>query len=460
MKKFPKLLLLIAVTIILSYGITPSTIIPVIAHAEETTEEAELTASDYIQRLIWYYANEYSVDVERTLGDFKLFSSENNTTDYDQWKLIMDFWQGVDSEDPDYYTESYDVNNNGANIPEGLPEDDSLCIVVLGYSLNDDGSMQDELKGRCDAAVQLAMEYPNAYIACTGGGTAKDAPDITEADSMKSYIIDNYGDEIDESRIIVENESRSTVENAQNTYEILCADYPEVDQLVMVTSQYHLKRGSVLYNTVIVLKAFETGNTLLDIVGTYGWYREDKTSEGLSMEAMGVAQIAGVSIGGGGGPGGPGGSSGDELSFDISIPDSLEAVIANTHLLYGEEVIVKQAIAHYCFNDEELNITRDVTDDVVVTYSPEVLGSQQAEISYTEGDVTVIEYIDIVINTIEGDLDLDWDVDRDDLVILRSYLREDASVYPECDLNGDGTITIKDARKLVTICTCSKCVCP
>ena len=442
---------MITVTATFSLGVKLSSITPEIAHAEETA----LTASDYIQQVVWYYANGYSVDVERTLENFKVFSNNNSTTGYAQWKLIMDYWQGVDDEDPEYYTESYDVENNGANIPEGLPGDNSLCIVVLGYSLNDDGSMKDELKGRCDTAAKLALKYPNSYIACTGGGTAKNAPDITEADSMKAYLIDTYGDVIDESRIIVENESKSTVENAQNTYEILCSDYPEVKHLAMVTSQYHLKRGSVLYNTVIVLKAFESGNTLLDIVGTYGWYREDKTSEGLSMEAMGVAQIAGVSIGGGGGPGG-----GAAVSFDTSIPYSLEVDIADTSLFYGEELIVTKAIAHYSYNNEELSITRDVTDDVGIIYDSETLGSQQAEISYTENAVTVTAYINIAINTIKGDLDLDWDVDRDDLAIIQGHLREDASACPACDLNGDGTITIGDARKLVTLCTCSRCICP
>ena len=33
-------------------------------------------------------------------------------------------------------------------LPEGLPKDDSLCIVVLGYELAPDGSMKKELIGR------------------------------------------------------------------------------------------------------------------------------------------------------------------------------------------------------------------------------------------------------------------------------------------------------------------------
>lgn len=58
--------------------------------------------------------------------------------------------------------------------PDGLPDTNKHAFVVLGYALNSDGSMQGELKGRCQVAYESAMKYPNAYVVLAGGGTAAD----------------------------------------------------------------------------------------------------------------------------------------------------------------------------------------------------------------------------------------------------------------------------------------------
>jgi len=58
-----------------------------------------------------------------------------------------------------------------------------------------------------------------------------------------------------------------------------------------------------------------------------------------------------------------------------------------------------------------------------------------------------------------GDLDSDSDVDQDDLNILLTYRNQPASACPECDIDGDGIITVLDARKLVLLCTRPRCAC-
>ena len=60
---------------------------------------------------------------------------------------------------------------------------------------------------------------------------------------------------------------------------------------------------------------------------------------------------------------------------------------------------------------------------------------------------------------VPGDLDEDGDIDRDDVNIIKLNLNKPADTFPECDIDGDGTITILDARKLMMMCTCPRCVC-
>ena len=91
-------------------------------------------------------------------------------------------------------------------------------LTVLGFELNDDGTMQDELIGRLTVALACAEQYPNAYVICTGGGTAKDNPDVTEGGLMGEWMLEHG---LDKDRLIIEDQSHTTAENASNSYDIL-----------------------------------------------------------------------------------------------------------------------------------------------------------------------------------------------------------------------------------------------
>ena len=63
-----------------------------------------------------------------------------------KWARIMDLWKTP-----------VEVHTD---IPTDLPGDGSLCLVVLGFQLNADGTMRPELVERLKVALAAAMQWP------------------------------------------------------------------------------------------------------------------------------------------------------------------------------------------------------------------------------------------------------------------------------------------------------------
>lgn len=169
------------------------------------------------------------------------------------WEAIMNTWIYVDTELECHYD----------SLPDGLAEDDSLCIVVLGYQLKADGSMAPELTGRCETALRCAEKYPYAFVAVTGGGTASKDRSATEADAMADWLI-SHG--ISRDRIIIENTSMTTVQNAKKTCSILAEHYPQIEQVAIVSSNYHIPLGTLLFQEAAVLYEYENGRLPYTVV--------------------------------------------------------------------------------------------------------------------------------------------------------------------------------------------------
>ena len=151
-----------------------------------------------------------------------------------QMEQLLHYWEST--EDSSFLNVDGDYS--------GIPEDDSVCFVVLGYQLKSDGTMRKELIGRLETALNMAKQYPNSYVLVTGGGTAPGNAKVTEAGSMAEWLLDNG---LDEKRIIIENQSMTTAENALFSFNILNRDYPEIQSIVMVTSDYHVAMGALLF---------------------------------------------------------------------------------------------------------------------------------------------------------------------------------------------------------------------
>ena len=175
-----------------------------------------------------------------------------------RWEKIMDLWMSG----------SLGKQLNYGVLPDGLPDTDELCIVVLGFQLNPDGTMKDELVQRLTVALNSAKKYPHAYIACTGGGTASENESASEAGEMAKWL-EKQG--IDKKRIIIEDNSITTAQNAIFTYDILTSKYPSVRKLAIVSSDYHIATGELLFRAESILRSGASGNEKLEVVSNAAW---------------------------------------------------------------------------------------------------------------------------------------------------------------------------------------------
>lgn len=138
-----------------------------------------------------------------------------------------------------------------ANVP---PETDADWVIVLGAKVN--GTTPSlVLRKRAEGASDYLAENAGA-IAVTTGGKGFDEG-MTEAEAAKNTMI-SFG--TDASRILVENESTSTLENLENTRDIIRKAGGSLnDSVVIVTSDFHIYRAKKLasslgYTSVSALK--------------------------------------------------------------------------------------------------------------------------------------------------------------------------------------------------------------
>lgn len=195
-----------------------------------------------------------------------------------KWEHIMELWRG-DGKTP--------VSDNV--LPDGLPDTDELCIIVLGYQLNQDGSMKKELTERLKVALKSAEKYPKAYIVCTGGGTASGAPKATEAGKMAEWLLEQG---VDPARVLVEDRSITTAQNAVFTLDLLAEACPQVTQLAIVSSDYHISTGTLMFGAEATLRGETVGRERYHVVAGAA-YRAPSGSFSSVFQAGALIELAG-----------------------------------------------------------------------------------------------------------------------------------------------------------------------
>ncbi len=206
----------------------------------------------YGVQLIQYYLHHQDAAGD-VIWDITRQMKEQDPKQGAAWEKIMFDWAWINSDMPIYE----------GSLPDGLPQDDSLCIIVMGFGLKPDGSIRPELEDRLMVALTSAIKYPNAWVLLTGGQTGA-VDGVTEAGQMAAWLRKNG---LESSRIIQEKQSLSTTANAVNCYKLLTRSYPSVTKVAVISSDYHITQSCALFAAMSNYQAGYKGGRQLELVG-------------------------------------------------------------------------------------------------------------------------------------------------------------------------------------------------
>lgn len=305
----------------------------------------------------YYYAGDGMADIERLLLELE----EQDADQAAQWRNLMEAWHYAHSQ----------INfrdDTSTTLPDNLPDDNSLCIVVMGYQLSSRGTMQDELIGRMEVALEAAKQYPNAYILCTGGATGANSS-TSEASAMGNWLMSNG---IDSSRIILEKNAISTEQNAINSLKILKADYPEVRHLAIISSDYHIIRSCLVF----AARQAAVGGEIIDIAGHACYNTSHSTSMSYDHQAQLIAMMTGVKF-----------APAEKPTLSQVTGLSLSGI---------NEIIQGQNLGLTATATYNTDFSRDVTQYTVFTgFDPTTPGVQTVQASFEENGTTVTAEMEI-----------------------------------------------------------------
>ena len=197
--------------------------------------------AEIVEEMAFYYAR-YGEAAAEKVGELLREMGAAYPEEGRRWADVMEAWRTLEER----------VTVNPGVLPDGLPDTEELCIVVLGYQLNASGTMKEHLKDRLRVAQQSAQKYPRAYVLCTGGGTASRKKNYTEAGQMAAWL-KKHG--VAKDRVLTEKKSLTTAQNARFTLELLLREHSEVRYIALVTGDYHVKAATLFFEAASILCA-------------------------------------------------------------------------------------------------------------------------------------------------------------------------------------------------------------
>ncbi|SEH47387.1 Uncharacterized SAM-binding protein YcdF, DUF218 family [Mycolicibacterium rutilum] len=136
------------------------------------------------------------------------------------------------------------------------------AIVILGYGLNDNGTMRPILRRRVLTGLTVAQFFPQSPIIVTGGNPRSGN---TEAGQMRKMLT-MLG--FPGNRIIVEDKANSTVQNAR--FSVPLAKEAGTSGIILVTSSTHQDRADGNFadagGNVLATVSYPDGNPTVNVV--------------------------------------------------------------------------------------------------------------------------------------------------------------------------------------------------
>jgi len=121
-----------------------------------------------------------------------------------------------------------------------------IAIVLGGFSGLNKRNNEIKLNGNCDRLFQAISLYQQGRvkkILITSGNANLLNNEVKEADLVKNFLHQIC---IPDSAVLIENQSRNTVENAKFSYVLIKKTMPHA-KIVVVTSAWHIPRAKVIF---------------------------------------------------------------------------------------------------------------------------------------------------------------------------------------------------------------------
>jgi len=140
------------------------------------------------------------------------------------------------------------------------------AVIVLGCKINGEAPSK-MLRQRLDTAENYLKENPDIICIVSGGQGGDEI--IPEAVAMKNYLVAKG---IGEDRILVENKSKSTLENLKFSKKLM--DENKLgNNVTIITDGYHQFRAGMLASEAGFVSNAVSAKTELYLLPTY-WVRE------------------------------------------------------------------------------------------------------------------------------------------------------------------------------------------